>query len=384
MRLANFAGLALSHVQSNICSLGEDEMGYEIDFLPVGDESKGGDAIALRYGNLHGNRNEQTVVVIDGGYTATGEAMVAHIKNRYGTDRVDMVISTHPDLDHVCGLEVVVEELSVGQLLMHQPWRHSANMDAARKVAFKSSALSDVLEKSLQGASDLESIANRKGIPIVEPFAGMSTPDGALRILGPSEEFYEEMLAAIQGPPAAAKTGLSLRELITKAAALVKETINLETLRDDGTTSPQNNTSVITLLTIDGRRSLLTGDAGIAALEQAVAMLEAEGFEPGTLIFVQVQHHGSRRNVGPSILNRLLGPKGQSEAGSAFVSAPAKNPEGKHPAKKVANAFRRRGYPVHATQGSSKRHHRDAPGRSDYVKSDALPFYDQVEEDGGG
>ena len=37
-------------------------MGFEIDLLPVGNESKGGDAIALRYGNLDGHRDEQTVI----------------------------------------------------------------------------------------------------------------------------------------------------------------------------------------------------------------------------------------------------------------------------------------------------------------------------------
>jgi hypothetical protein len=45
---------------------------YEIDFLPVGDGARSGDAIALRYGNLEGTRAEQTVVVIDGGFTDDG------------------------------------------------------------------------------------------------------------------------------------------------------------------------------------------------------------------------------------------------------------------------------------------------------------------------
>lgn len=39
-------------------------MGFEIDFLPVGEEGKSGDAIALRFGNLFGQRSEQMVVVI--------------------------------------------------------------------------------------------------------------------------------------------------------------------------------------------------------------------------------------------------------------------------------------------------------------------------------
>ena len=41
-------------------------MGYEVDFLPVGDGEKSGDAISLRFGNLFGGRNEQVVIIIDG------------------------------------------------------------------------------------------------------------------------------------------------------------------------------------------------------------------------------------------------------------------------------------------------------------------------------
>lgn len=61
-------------------------MGYEIDFLPVGDNSKSGDAIALRYGNLYGSRAEQRVVVVDGGFTDDGEALVNHIRTSWGVN----------------------------------------------------------------------------------------------------------------------------------------------------------------------------------------------------------------------------------------------------------------------------------------------------------
>lgn len=361
-------------------------MGYEIDFLPVGDESKGGDAIVLRYGNLYGSRSEQTVVVIDGGYTDDGEALVEHIREYYGTDMVDMVISTHSDQDHITGLEVVLEEMRVGQLLMHLPWQHSEMLTEARKSAFKSRALSEKVEKSFQAASDLEAIAERKGVPIVEPFAGMGTGDGVLRILGPSKAYYEELLTEVEvtgAPQTTSALQEYLRKLAKAAAKLVPETLWLETLRDDGETSPTNNSSVITLLTIDGRKSLFTGDAGIPALEQALDLLEAEGFEPGTLKFVQIPHHGSRRNVGPSVLNRLLGAKGQATRHStAFASVPPKNPEHKHPSKKVTNAFHRRGYDVHVTQGDTKRHHHNAPDRQGWSASTPVGFHDQVEEDG--
>ena len=55
-------------------------MGYEVDIIGVGKESKSGDAIAIRWGNLSGPRNEQKVVIIDGGFRESGQDVVDHIK----------------------------------------------------------------------------------------------------------------------------------------------------------------------------------------------------------------------------------------------------------------------------------------------------------------
>src|SRR5690606_38940828 len=136
----------------------------------------------------------------------------------------------------------------------------------------------------------------------------------------------------------------------------------VETLDDTGETTAENNSSTILLLRVDGQSALFTADAGIPALTQAIELLQIAGFEFSNLNFIQVPHHGSRRNVGPSILDWILGPRLpiDSVLKVAFVSAP-KNGAPKHPAKKVVNAFRRRGAPVHATQGQCKRQAHDAP-----------------------
>ena len=54
---------------------------------------------------------------------------------------------------------------------------------------------------------------------------------------------------------------------------------------------------------------MFTGDAGQPALRAAAQRLEAMGHVPDVwpLRFVQASHHGSRRNVGPTVLDRLLG-----------------------------------------------------------------------------
>ncbi|KKM67587.1 hypothetical protein LCGC14_1469570 [marine sediment metagenome] len=152
-------------------------MGYEIDFLPVGEGERSGDAIALRFGDLHGDRTEQFVMVVDGGTKKSGEKLIEHVKKHYSTDAVDLVISTHPDNDHISGLTAVLEELTVGRLWMHLPWNHSTDFRALFKdKRFTSIGLKERIRKALDAASEVEEIAKKKGIPIDEPFSDAKLP----------------------------------------------------------------------------------------------------------------------------------------------------------------------------------------------------------------
>jgi beta-lactamase superfamily II metal-dependent hydrolase len=360
-------------------------LGIEIDFLPVGDGESSGDAIAVRWGNLYGSRSEQVVVIVDGGFSDDGVELVTHLDKYYGTDTVDIVISTHPDNDHANGLRVVLEKLSVGQLWMHLPWDHSPEIQAAKAMGFRSPRILDKFEQNMAAAANLEDIAGTLGIPIIEPFAGTATPDGVLQVLSPTREYYRRLLGEVaDSEKGALSSALSRAGALLSAAAqhLVPEDLNRETLTDWGDTTPQNNSSVIALIRYDSQNALLTADAGMPPLGMVADILEVGGIAPGGLSFMQVPHHGSRRNVGPTVLTRILGEKGRAEKnGTAFVSAAKDSP--KHPAKKVTNAFLRRGYPVHGTEGQKKWHYKDAPARDDYTTSTAYPLHGQVPDDEG-
>lgn len=364
-------------------------MGCEVDFFPVGQESQSGDAIALRYGSLTGDRSEQMVVIVDGGFAENGEQLVKHVRAVYGTDRVDIVISTHPDIDHTSGLKHVLGNLEVGQLWLHLPWDHSEDISKSAQQGFASDRFSEDLTKSFTSAADLEAIARRRGIPIVEPFTDVSTPDGVVTVLGPDVDFYEGLLAEITGR--VESSSQSIAEFLTQVARagvsavrnLLPESWFTEQLDDGGTTSASNNSSVITLLQVDGKALLLTGDAGMPALALAADKLEVLSLA-GNLDLVQVPHHGSRRNVGPTVLNRILGgPVSENEErGGAVVSA-AEQGASKHPAKMVTNAFLRRGYPVHKAKSVTTRYATpDAPDRPGYSPAAPLPLYSEVEEGG--
>ena len=359
-------------------------MGLEIDFLPVGGESQSGDAILMRLGELSGPRQGQTVVLIDGGFRETADGILKHLEEYYNTDLMDLVVSTHPDADHINGLREIFErikegEVRVNQLWMHRPsrWRSTIQRGLEKAVGTE---YARAVTGTLDAAADLESTAENLRVPIREPFAGLVHQSGKLQIVGPTERFYQLLF---ENEASAQRSESRLLQWLRGASEVlqsVAEDWNFETLRDDGVTSPINNSSVIVQFRWDGRYYLLTGDAGIPALESALNYMEAAGFEPSQLRFVQVPHHGSRRNVGPRVLDRLLGPRRPSDnpERTAFVSV-AKKGAPKHPAKKVTNAFRRRGTAVHVTQGTTTLHHRAAPSRG-WTASKPLPFFTMVEE----
>lgn len=363
-------------------------MGFEIDFLSVGEGEKGGDAIAVRYGNLQGDRSAQVVLVIDGGTKESGEKLVEHIKKYYNTDRIDLVISTHPDSDHSSGLTVVLEKMKVDLLWLHRPWEHAQEIKNEFKdgrIAGK--GLRENLKKSLENAYELEKLATEKKIPISEPFSDSATLDRQLAILSPSKKFYEGLLPYFRETPAPKEEP----GVATKVVTAVKEAINWiaetwghETLKDpeENETSAENNTSLIFALKIDGMLKLFVGDAGVEALNNAIDKSKELGIDLKTADFVQVPHHGSKHNVGPTVLDSLLGSKLSEDkpVRTSFVSVPKKG-EPKHPSRKVTNAFKRRGAKVIATKGNTIHHFSsDAPERPGWVKAESLPFYDQVAE----
>jgi beta-lactamase superfamily II metal-dependent hydrolase len=365
------------------------KMGYEIDFLGVGEESKSGDAIAIRFGDLRGAREEQTVVVIDGGFSKTGSELVEHIRSHFGTEQVDLVINTHPDQDHLNGLETVLNELDVKELWIHQPWKHNVGLAAKFKDGrITDNSISELLANTLERAYALVALAESKDVLVREPFTGLTDPSGFVEVLGPTLDYYESLIPDFDGMPqkAALTTAMesvsNVFDAIKSAFRQVFASWGDDKITDDGVTSAKNNSSVITQLTLDERRFVFTGDSGIEALDQAADVIDYS-HSHNVLRLIQIPHHGSRRNIGPKVLNRLLGPQvstGETIDVVAIVST-AKNGEPKHPRKAVLNAFTHRGARVLVTKGAGVCHFNDAPGRHGWSPLSPEPYHYEYEEE---
>jgi beta-lactamase superfamily II metal-dependent hydrolase len=304
-------------------------MSLEIDVLDVSN----GDAIVVR--EVNPQTGHEWVGVIDGGETDDdGDIVVEHVRRHTTKERIDDVLCSHPDADHIGGLSRVVTRLGVGRVWIHDPTRH---IDLRRVRTFlqqRPGSAARKLERSMQQCTDFLGIVDRLGIPRSEPFAGVAA--GRLLVLGPSREYYRELLTQfekiegvfVENERADEETWWTKLSEAENPDAVIDE---------DDTTSAENNSSVISLLRAEGRTFLFTGDAGVPALDRATVPAGVRDVD-----WLDVPHHGSKHNVNSRVLNRL-------NPSVAYFSAKGTQ---KHPSRAVINALKRRGCQCFSTHKS--------------------------------
>ena len=302
-------------------------MKCEIEFLPVGSASKAGDAIVVRYGEPH----DFKLMLVDGGHAETGEQIVIHLRSQYGDCAVlEHLVLTHSDGDHASGLRTVLQQVRVANLWLHVPWEHAEQT----RHLFKGQPSAEGLRRRIKAEYDIitEVVehAEAQGTAVHPIFQGANV--GPFKVLSPSLEAYTYLLPQFDKTPEPDQAAITAAGMWLGKATLADTCLDaaraivhawtyeawyLERLRDGGITSASNESSVVLYGQFERGPVLLTGDAGINALHWAATAAEAYGLPLQQFDFVQVPHHGSRRNVGPQVLTRLLG-------GISLEGAPAR------------------------------------------------------------
>lgn len=303
---------------------------YEIRFFPVGKTSKGGDAILLRLYDAH---DICCVIVIDGGYTDDGQAILDYL-SELGIDRIDLVVNTHPDEDHILGLLTIFndENIEIGELLMNRPW-----LDANLKVCYfkdgriTENSLNKRLTEKFKKAYELEQLAIEKigEENIIHPERGM-TFNNVLTILGPSTQLYRKHLLASDKTPEV--ENLSSRRFSLKKLNFVRYIKDTFIKWIDGEqTSDINETSIVLSLDLGDHKFLFTGDVGQDGLNEALDYYETlHGCQATDFTHMQIPHHGSRKNLNPTLLKRI-------KAKHYYVSCPPDGFSEGHPSKRLMN-----------------------------------------------
>ena len=361
--------------------------------MPVGEGQQAGDAIVIRYGDPE----SYEVMVVDGGTEEAGESVVDHIRSHFGpTTAISHLVSTHPDGDHASGLRVVMKSCQVLNLWMHRPWTYTDTIAPLFKSGnWTTNGLAKAIWDSYPLIGELEALASIADTAIRDPFQGAAI--GPFTVLSPALAAYlylvpqfrrtpepnvDELKAAGMWLERPLRLPAAPASIVEKISNWLAERWDVELLSESGVTSAENETSVVLHGDFGTSSALLTADAGVNSLSWAYNFANHNGIDLTQTNLVQVPHHGSRRNISPSVLNMVVGPKrpqGISTQRIAVVSAPKDDEV--HPRRVVANAFLRRGAPVYATQGRKVRWYRNMDERPDYVPLTPLPFFDKVEAD---
>ncbi|MEP7297869.1 MAG: MBL fold metallo-hydrolase [Burkholderiales bacterium] len=348
--------------------------------MAVGDASRAGDCIVIRYGG----EEDYRLMVVDGGNADSGKALVAHLKAQFGTDvRLEHVVLTHHDNDHASGLrELMTSDIPVAHLWMHIPWFLSVE---AKHLFQRKDWSDDALQRTIKGEfSILSEIVDAASTKTKLHYAFQGTAIGPFTVLSPARNAYLHLMPQFERTPAPDQDTIEAAGLWIAKASILQRIVNLarttvqsltretwsnEQLRDGAITSASNESSVVLYGDFGTERVLLTGDAGVRGLTWAADYANAVGFPLGAFTFVQVPHHGSRSNIGPTILSRLVGPIQQegTRRFAAFVSAP--KDDAKHPRVIVKNAFIRRGGNVVVTAGRGKVHWGGFNARANYERA---------------
>ncbi len=159
--------------------------------------------------------------MIDGGFQSTGSKIIEHINTCFGTSKVDLVINTHADQDHINGLEAVLNELEVKELWIHQPWLHNQGLaDKFKDGRVTDNSLGERLKQNLEKAWSLVKLAESKGVTIREPFTGLMDTGGGIKVLGPSVEYYESLIPDFDGMPEKAIATNALESFFVKSGRI--------------------------------------------------------------------------------------------------------------------------------------------------------------------
>lgn len=361
-------------------------MKYEIEFIGInqGQESKNADAICFRY--YDNSLGRFVTGVYDGGFKEYGVALKNHLNKYYFSGEtnptIDYVFCSHSDQDHASGLEEILNSFQVGTLIMNRPWLYINELfPKISDGRITPSSLEHRLRETYPYINKLESIALENGIDIQEGFRNQ-TINEHLAVLSPSKEFYLQLLVASSKTPLQENAEEMLAS-VTENVKSATESWTNELIREDVHTSAENESSIIVLGDMQEEKFLLTGDAGIQALRSAADYAEDEGniCNLNEIDVHQIPHHGGRRNVSPSVLNRVVGniiPEGTPETKTAIVSVSTGSD---YPKKMVVNAYIRRGAKVYVTRSNTLRHYYgDMPRREGWKSANKLEFSEKVED----
>ncbi|MGV3611704.1 MAG: MBL fold metallo-hydrolase [Fluviicola sp.] len=294
--------------------------------------------------------DKELVMVIDCGHTTSFASKVKpkleSILSKYNKQAPDIVVCTHYDNDHICGLVPLVEKYitDIKEVWIHEtPESMKGFMEQALKIqsngGMKKIASKEKIAflKLFEGYhSEQQEILNEKSKAVLysvgelqklirlipkEKIKHVFHKDKPLAdwpeitVLGPTKSYFDSLFPETK----------SFEDFVKDEAfttlSMIRESLILEvlsesscnSLKSETTTSitETNKASIIIAIDTDAKRYLFTGDAGIESFKKIPDWQN----ELKNLYFLKIPHHGSINNISKE-LTELMNPVYAYNSGS--------------------------------------------------------------------
>jgi hypothetical protein len=291
---------------------------FNVELLPAAH----GDSIWIEYGNPGAPRR----IVIDGGPASTYEgALRARLLSLKREKRIDLLIVTHIDSDHIDGTIILLREAQTLRVrfgeIWFNAWPQLSGMEQATYQPLQGEFLGGLLSaphliKAWNAQTAGRSIAiPDEGKPAIpdegqEDLPSFPLPDGAtLTLLSPGlrqlRRLRSRWLAAIRdfspGDTAEALQRLEQRRNYSPPPA--PAVFGRQAPGDDR--SVANGSSIAFLLEYDRASCILAGDAHPRVLAASLRRLAEERRKTIRVDAFKLPHHGSISNVSKDLLSRV-------------------------------------------------------------------------------
>ena len=270
---------------------------YKVHILDVGDA----DAIVVKY-----RKNSQApwvVAVIDAGNVGDGVRIKSVLPSSDdGKYHIDYAFCTHPDKDHKGGFFDLLEDKSViiKQLYLMDPYDYINMDDIDDNIS--TWELKKITRSPFNHPNDagknLIDIAERKGILAIVR-EGKNFQDIPLKIVGPSKEYYKEVVLEMVSKFAELSDDSDTEKFDEEAK--VDEDEAKSVIDEDDDTSATNASSLVILFTPNDNKFLFTGDANCASLQNIIDKYKSEIAK----CILKVPHHGSKHNLNTKLIDEL-------------------------------------------------------------------------------
>ncbi len=350
--------------------------GIEIFFQNLGDA----DSIFVRTWE----NDVATNILIDGGYKKDYPQVKGFLTDRLnetGTSQIDHLVCTHCHDDHAGGLLALAEssDFSISKAWVHDTRSHFQLLTENRKKLMKQAGANNLLQKLLETEARrhelLEALEeNHPETEVIEPSVGDRI--GPLIILSPSDAFFHEQLFRLDD----SDTVKELEARLTENSGSFAQFFEARTASAEkplgGLVGPVNETSLVLAYCrqVNDKEDvyLFTADAGCDAFN---SILETLPTQLQGLKWMQVPHHGSRKNLNEDLI-AYFRPK------TCMISASGIQKGGvvKHPRIKLVNKLKEYGkvYSMHYSVSGSGWLRQTAGTVLDMKTVPATPLYEKT------